>query len=600
MKALATVRKILSNDRHATRLLVRALVCASLGSLMLPIPIVVIWKMFTLFHAGETAQSFLGLGGVAFAAIVAYSVLTVGASANAHRAAFGLSTTISTALVEHIGRVPLHWLANISNGELKKRMSHDVNQIENFIAHNLTDLVAAVTLPSVTIPILFFVNWQLALIMLLIIVAASFVQFRAMTAMHKSNLMQEYFSAMGTLHGDAVEYVQGMPDIKIFNRSEESLSRMQVSINRFKEIQTKGRKLTLRPWTIFTTALSMPFAVLAVAGAYLHKYHQLPFEDVILFIVLGVVTFVPFKRLMRFVTFLWRASTGYSSVNQLLAVDVDQVGDRHRSEVLSADLAVNGLNVSYGDKQVLHDISFTAKEGTVTAIVGPSGAGKSTLAAAIAGLERIQGGTVTVGGIPLRDFAPGELSKVMSVVYQKPFVFSGTVRENICLGSESSSDEAMREAAAMVQCDTLINSFPDGYETRIGAGGSVYLSGGQTQRLALARMALRNAPVVLLDEATAFADPESEATIQKGLSNFLSDKTVLVIAHRLPSIARADNILVLDNGRIVESGTHETLMAKGALYSSMWNAYHTARSWMLTTDTASDIPHHNNQGRPEC
>lgn len=595
MKALSLVRMVFATNKVAARHFTVALICAAFGALMLPIPIIMVWKMFVLLLAGGAGASLLVPGVCAFVSVVGYSVLTVVASTHSHKAAFGLSTSIATALVEHIGRVPLHWLADISNGELKKMMGHDVDQIENFIAHNMTDFVSAVTLPLVTIPVLFFVSWQLALIMVIAVAVAEFVQMRSMAILQKNNLMAEYFETMASLHGDAVEYVQGMPDIKIFNRAEASMSRMQNAIRKFRDIQTRSRVLTLHSWALFSTSLSMAFAVIAIAGVYLHKYNRLPFENVVLFIVLGVVTFVPFKRLMRFVTFLWRAGMGYAGVKKLLEVEVEDIGDRRRSEMTSADLNVSGLNVYYGEKQVLHDVGFTARAGTVTAIVGPSGSGKSTLTAAIAGLERIHSGTITVGGIPLRDFAPGELSKAISIVYQSPFVFSGTVRENICLGLDAPSEEAMRRAAAMVQCDTLIDGFPEGYDTRIGAGGSVHLSGGQKQRVALARMALRNAPVVLLDEATAFADPESEAAIQKGLSSLLADKTVLVIAHRLPSIAKADNILVIDNGRIVESGTHDALMADDTLYARMWNAYHAARSWMFSTEAppngAGDCAH---------
>ncbi len=600
MKALSLVRTVFATNKVAARQFTVALICAALGALMLPIPIVMIWKIFVLLLAGGTGAALLVPGACAFASAVAYSVLTVAASTYSHKAAFGLSTSIATALVEHIGRVPLHWLAGISNGELKKIMSHDVDQIENFIAHNMTDFVSAVTLPLVVIPVLFFVSWQLALIMVMAVAAAEFVQMRSMAIMQKNNMMAEYFQTMASLHGDAVEYVQGMPDIKIFNMSKASMSRMQNAIAKFKDIQTRARHLTLHSWALFSTSLSMAFAAIAIAGVYLNKYGGLPFENVILFIVLGVVTFVPFKRLMRFVTFLWRAGMGYSSVRKLLEVETESIGDRRRAEMTSADLNVSGLNVYYGEKQVLHDISFTARAGTVTAIVGPSGSGKSTLTAAIAGLERIHSGSITVGGIPLRDFAPGELSKAISIVYQTPFVFSGTIRENICLGLNDPPEEAMRRAAAMAQCHTLIDGFPEGYDTKVGAGGSIHLSGGQKQRVALARMALRNAPVVLLDEATAFADPESEAAIQKGLSSLLADKTVLVIAHRLPSIARADNILVIDNGRIVESGTHDALMADDTLYSRMWNAYHAARSWMFSTGAPSSGTEDSAPGGPTC
>jgi|GEM_PF-1822012 len=587
MSATDTVRRIFSMDKPSLRLLLKGLLCAALGTLMLPVPILLVWRIFAQYYTGEITSVPVASCMLGFASIMVYAVCMVMATVYSHKAAFGLSTSICISLMEHLGNVPLHWLSKKSNGELKKMMSHDVDQIEGFISHNLPDFAAAVILPCAVIPVLFFVSWQLALIMTGMVALSIAIQMRSMVVMQNHNMMNDYYGALNMLHGDAVEFIQGMPDIKIFNRTEDSFSRMQAAITKFKEIQTNVRKMFISSWAGFLTSLSMSFTILAAVGTYLYLRHGFPFENIVLFLVMGVVTFVPVTRLMRFVTFLWRAGMGYASVKTLMEAPVETPGTRSSTETVSADLTVSGLNVYYGDKQVLHDISFTAKTGTVTAIVGHSGSGKSTLAATIAGLEPMGSGRISVGGIALREFAPGELSRVMSFVYQTPFIFSGTVRENLCLGVTGATEEQIRQAAALVQCDTLIDSLPSGYDTRIGAGGEIHLSGGQKQRLALARMALRDAPVVLLDEATAFADPESEAEMQHGLSHFLSKKTVLVIAHRLPSIARADAILVLDNGRLVESGTHDALLAAGAHYARMWEAYHVARSWMITTQSGA-------------
>jgi ATP-binding cassette subfamily B protein len=583
--------------------LVRSILLACAAALLFPVPIFMAWLILRQFLAQGAAPGLPVLPCLAALGALLLAALCRALSSHlSHKAAFALNTGVCTAALEHLGRLPLHWFAGQSTGGLRKVLGHELEQVENFIAHNVTDGVAALLLPVVTVVALFFVSVPLALVMLALMAAAVICHLGSLALMmKKSTLTQDYLDSLELLHADAVEFVEAMPDIKIFNRTTESFSRMQRAIRRFKEIQLMVRKVFVRRWVVFLTLTTTSFGALAAAGAYLHLAGLVPFEDVVLFLMLGVASFAPLSRLVRFVSLLWRAGMGYANVKALLETPVEARGTRQAAEIASPDLRVDGLCVDYEGKSVLRDVSFTARAGRVTAIVGHSGSGKSTVAAVIAGLERASSGTVSVGGIPLEDFSGAQLARVMGMVFQQPFIFSATVAENIALGSPGATPQAIREAAELVRCHEFIAGLPNGYDTRIGAGGEVHLSGGQRQRIALARMALRDAPVVLLDEATAFADPESEAAIQEGLASFLAGRTVLVIAHRLPSIAGADSIIVLERGRVAQAGTHGELLARDGVYARMWDAYATARSWMITSDEPP-APGRDQaaQGAPSC
>ena len=555
---------------------------AGAAALLYPVPVIMAWLVLDDYMAMGSSMPFPMVPCLAAVGAVALGgALRAFSSYCSHKASFGIGRGLRLELMAHLGRLPLHWFGSRTTGGLKKIFSEDIGEVENFIAHNITDFMFALILPLLSIGLLLFVDWRLGLVLAALLALALLVQAGSLKQMKTSNFMDRYYAAMTMLHADAVEFVHGMPEIKIFNRSADSFGRMQQAIENMRAMQEEVKSFYVLQWARFLAVVNMPLTLLGCAGAVLFLYGGLPLQDLALFLTLGGIALLPMNRLMRFVAFIMRTMQGWASVQAVLAEPVERRGMCRREDIDRADLRIDGLRVAYDGEEVLHGISFAAREGTVTAIVGPSGSGKSTLAAVLAGLEKAAEGSITLGGIPLGDFSDEELARTFSIVFQQPFIFSGTVRENICLGNEAATREEMEEAVRLASCEDLIAGLPKGYETRIGHGGDVHLSGGQRQRIALARMALRDTPVVLLDEATAFADPESEEAIQAGLSGFLSGKTVLVIAHRLPSIAGADSIIVLDQGRIAEQGAHEDLLKANGLYARLWEAHNTARSWAI-------------------
>ena len=584
MSITRAIRRLEAVAPGAPRLAAAAAALAGLAALLCPVPVLMAWPVLDAYCNEGTGMPFPWLPCLAAAcAVLCGGALRAYSSYIAHKSAFLLCRGLRLALAEHLGKVPLHWFTTRSTGALKKVFTEDVGEVEGFISHNITDFMFALILPVLSVVCLAVADWRLALALAALLAAAVGVQARSFRETAASNLMGRYQGTLSLLHADAVEFVQGMPEVKIFNRSTESFGRMQRAIENMRGIENQVCSFYSLQWARFLAVINMPLTLLGCAGAVLYTAGGLSLPDLAFFLILGGMALLPMNRLMRFAGILMRTAQGWDEVQRLLSLPVEQRGKRRRDEIVSADIEIRDLHAVYGKKPVLNGISFTAGAGTVTAIVGPSGSGKSTLTAVLAGMEKAASGSITLGGIALEDFSAQELARTFSIVYQQPFIFSGTVRENIMLGSENASPADLDRAVDLTCCRDLVAGLPHGYDTHIGSGGEVHLSGGERQRIALARMALRDTPVVLLDEATAFADPESEAAIQEGLCGFLSGKTVLVAAHRLTSIAGADAILVLDEGKIAEQGRHEDLLKTGGLYARLWEANRTARSWTIGT-----------------
>lgn len=588
MRILHIIRQLTGVCPEAKVKLGLAVLLAICASVLYPIPLLAAWIVLCGFLSAASENALpVSPAMMAVFSLVLCIASRIGSSWFAHVAAAKISRSLRLMVMGHLGKLPLHWFSSRSTGELKKILNNDIGELDHFLSHNVTDCVSAFCLPFMSIAVMAWADWRLALVLAILMIVAVLIQVGSFKDVKNSNFMEQYNAALTMLHVDSVDFVQGMPVIKIFNRSAESFDRMNKAIAQLDTMQDKVVSVYALRWAKYLAVIFAPLAVLVIVGGLFFLHGSLALENFILAILFGSLALVPLVSLLRFSSFIMRTVYSWSAVEELLATPVEERGSRTRADMKSPTLEVHDLSVSYDGKQILHDISFKAASGTVTAVVGMSGSGKSTLAAVLAGMEKADGGSIFLGGVPLEDLSAPELAACFSIVFQKPFIFTGTIWENICLGNETATPEQVKEAARMTHAADFIGTLPKGYDTIIGAGGDVHLSGGQYQIIALTRMALRDTPVVLLDEATAFADPESEAAIQKGLATFLSGKTVIVIAHRLRSIANADNIIVLDQGRIVQSGKHEELLGQDGMYSHLWKADETARAWSIQTGAAS-------------
>lgn len=574
--------KVIQISPLAKLMLAGSLVFGAIDTVLIPVPYLAAWLI--LEHlVGNTIWPMDQIFFWVFAAIGARWLASLLSTTLSHLSAMQVTTDLRTRLLEHLGRLPMHWLAGQTRGGLKKVFTSDIGEVESFLAHHIPDTVSALLLPILSLICLLWVNWILGLLLVLLFVACILVQATSLARMSRGSILGRYNEALEDLNSAVVEFTHGMPVIKLFNRELSSFSKMRHCIDEFRDIQTQGYVTFAPRWALFSTLTVMPFTLAAVAGAPLYLAGLATLSEVTLFLMLGCVCLSPLTKLVRLAAIVSEMAQSLNRLRDILAVPVEQTGTFSASLVRKPRVQVHNLHVRFGEKSVLTNINFVAEPGTTTAIVGASGSGKSTLAAAIAGLERIDSGTISIDGYPLSAFPARELASLITPVFQAPHIFAGTIAENIALGVQNPREEDIVAAARLARCAQFVESFPNKYATKIGEGGEVHLSGGQKQRIALARMAYRRTPVVVLDEATSYADAQSEAEIQQALSGLLQGRTVIVVAHRLHTIAKAQQILVLKEGEIVERGTHESLLAEQGVYASLWEAHHRARAWSIRT-----------------
>ena len=574
--------KVIQISPLAKLMLAGSLVFGAIDTVLIPVLYLAAWLI--LEHlAGNTIWPMDQIFFWVFMAIGARWLASLLSTTLSHLSAMQVTTDLRTRLLEHLGRLPMHWHAGQTRGGLKKVFTSDIGEVESFLAHHIPDTVSALLLPILSLICLLWVNWILGLLLVLLFVTCILVQAASLARMNKGSIPGRYNKALEDLNSAVVEFAHGMPVIKLFNRELSSFSKMHRCVDEFRDIQTQGYVTFAPRWALFSTLTVMPFTLAAVAGAPLYLAGLATLSEVTLFLMLGCVCLSPLTKLVRLAAIVSEMAQSLNRLRDILAVPAEQTGSFPASLVRKPMLKVHNLYVRFGEKSVLKNINFVAEPGTTTAIVGASGSGKSTLAATIAGLERIHSGTISIDGYPLSAFPARELASLITPVFQAPHIFAGTIAENIALGVQNPRGDDIVAAANLARCAQFIESFPNKYATKIGEGGEVHLSGGQKQRIALARMAYRRTPVVVLDEATSYADAQSEAEIQQALSGLLRGRTVIVVAHRLHTIAKAQQILVLKEGEIVERGTHESLLAEQGAYASLWEAHHRARAWSIRT-----------------
>lgn len=525
---------------------------------------------------------------IAFAGLAVALLLLYGSLMASHMAAFRILYGLRVRLSEHIGRLPLGYLNGTSTGAIKKALEQNVEKIENFVAHTIPDLVNAATTVIVMFVIFFSLNGWMAAVCLLAIVAGISVQFSMMFGKKAQEFFKMYFDTSEQMSASAVQYVRGMPVVKIFGQTVESFRQFSKSIYRFKEYALNVCDAYQPGMVTFVVLLNSLVTFIIPVGLLLldGQPGNIALAAVYLFfIILGPGVSSPFYRLTFLASNTREIDEGVNRIDAIFAEKpVPEPATPQRPK--GHDVTFENVSFSYENKQektrteALKHISFTARAGEITALVGPSGSGKSTIANLIPRFWDVSEGSIRIGGADIRNIPSEALMDQVSFVFQDTFLFFDTLYENIRVGKDGATEEQVIAAARAAQCDDFIRRLPQGYQTLIGEGG-VYLSGGEAQRVAVARAILKNSPILVLDEATAFADPENEYKMQLAIQELIREKTVIIIAHRLSSIISANRIIVLREGEIAQQGIHSELSVTEGLYKQMWDAYTDAFQWTL-------------------
>jgi ATP-binding cassette subfamily B protein len=523
------------------------------------------------------------LGVLAIILAIVHGILLIISFMASHIAAFDILYSLRSKLCAHLGRLSMGYFTTRRTGAIKKVLTEDVEGLESFIAHHIPDVVSGLTLPLAIVIYLCSIDLKLALVALLPVPFALFLQQYTFAKANKENFREKYHQALEDLNGTIVEYVRGMPVVKIFNHTATSFTKLKEAALNYKKFIELSTLSTAPAWAVFVVITSSGLLFILPFGVYFYLHDDIGLPTLFLFFMLGAGYMTPLLKLALMGAQLGHLILGLDRVEAILA---EQPLSEPENPLVPKGGSIEFKNVSfgYGETKVLHNIRISIPEGHVVALVGPSGAGKTTIAKLLLRMWDIQEGAILLGGVDVRSMRLQDLMAHVSFVFQDGFLFSDTLRENIRMGMEGVGDEDIIRAANAAQCQDFIEKMPRGLDTKVGEGGEVHLSGGEKQRISMARIILKNSPVVVLDEATAFADAENEARIQAAFAELMQGKTVVVIAHRLSTITDADRIYVLDEGKVVQSGTHEELAAQTGLYAHMWEAHMSAQDWSLKTE----------------
>lgn len=574
-------------------LLPAAMLLSALSALAGMLPYILIWLIVReLLEHGEITSSgnvvtyAWWAAGMAVASIVLYFAALM----SSHLAAFRVESNLRKEAMRQIVRMPLGFFDINTSGRIRKIIDDNAGVTHSFLAHQLPDLAATFLVPLVAAILIFVFDWILGLACIVPVIIAMLVMGFMMNAEGRQ-FMKSYMTSLEEMNTEAVEYVRGIPVVKVFQQTIYSFKNFHRCIMNYNKMVFGYTRMWEKPMSLYTVIINgfvfflAPLAILLIG--YSGNYASV-LLNFFLFVLITPVFSQSIMKSMYLNQALGQASEAIGRLENLVAYEHLTVVE-HPQPVKEFSIQFEKVSFSYpgANQKAVDDVSFTIPQGNTVALVGASGGGKTTIARLVPRFWEATEGKVLIGGINVREIAPKELMKYISFVFQNTKLFKTSLLENIKYGNPDATMEEVERAVDMAQCREIINKLPLGLNTKIGTEGT-YLSGGEQQRIVLARAILKNAPIIVLDEATAFADPENEHLIQQALKELTKGKTVLMIAHRLSSITDADNILVIDKGKIAEQGTHANLLGKQGIYYHKWNEYQQSVRWTIGKEVSND------------
>ncbi len=588
MKKQTNLSKLMSYAGKHKILTYLSWILAVISSLVALVPFWYIWRIvhdvLAVAPDFEHAENISRYGWSAVLFAVISVVVYISALMCSHLSAFRVASNIRKKLMQHIASLPLGTAEKYGSGSLRRIVNTSSSATENYLAHRLPDKAGAIATPAGLLVLLLAFDWRLGLLSL-IPVALGFLIMRKMTGTGMEQKMREYQNALSAMSNEAVEYVRGIPVVKTFGQTIFSFKRFKTSIDNYEKWVIAYTKALRLPMMLYTTAINSVFAFLIAGGIFFSK-NEVSNElllNLIFYIVITPVIGTTLTKIMFMSEDAMIVGDAIGRINKVL-MEKPLPESAENKTPQNSGILLEHVSYSYdGQKNALNNVSLSIQPGQTIALVGASGSGKTTLANLITRFFDPQQGRILIGNIDIRDLPKETLMNTVSFVFQNSRLFKTSILENVRMGNPSATHSEIIHALETAQCMDIIQKLPDGIDTVIGAEG-VYLSGGEQQRIAIARAILKNAPILILDEATAFADPDNEVRVQQALSSLSKGKTVIMIAHRLSSITDADCIYVLQNGSVIESGTHHKLLEQNGVFAQMWKNYSEAAEWKISKE----------------
>ena len=581
MKKKKSIKDIISYSEIKKGQLVGGILFVSLGMLLSICPILVIYKVIkSLFLYGKLEQSTIQFCIYGLAAVVLSYCLTYIGGILCHKFSYVLIANLKKKILFHIGNLPLGFFTGDNKSKIRQVLGSDMNQIEGYFSHQLPNLISTLALILAMIIVMLKINLILGLTTLLIIFVDLGIQIAIMAKIIKSGGLEKNFAILDQINSATTEYVKGMPEVKIFGTGAKSFKTFSKSVGEYRDF-TSSMTSMIRPGFVSFRMfiLSVATFIVPVGILLMSRNNNLDFATVFIFyLILAPAISVPALKLRDF-------AEGMNLLNEVVLriyeiIDQKELAIKNSEEEIKGhDLEFNNVSFSYGNEEVLKNISFCAKQGEVTALVGYSGAGKSTIGTLIPRFYDPSEGSIKIGGVNIKNIPINVLMDNIAFVFQDSDLITDTVFNNVAMAKTGSTKEDVIKACKKARCHDFIEKLPNGYNTVLGKG--TYLSGGEKQRIAVARAILKDAPILVLDEATSFADSENEYLMQEALSELVKDKTVIMIAHRLNTIEYANQILVISDGKIAERGKHEDLILADGIYKRLFDIYKKTNIWQM-------------------